>query len=51
MQKKRCHFRKKLEIISELKKGKSQRLVSTEHDKSTVADIWKGREKIEACFN
>ena len=53
MGEKRCHkvvtLEKKLEIISELKKGKSQRLISTEYNipKSTVADIWKVREKIE----
>ena len=39
---------KKLAIISELRQGKSQRLVSALHSvaKSTVADIWKDREKI-----
>ena len=39
---------KKLAIISELRQGKSQRLVSALHSvaKSTVADIWKHREKI-----
>ena len=41
---------KKLEIIGELKKGKSVRCVSRLYDvpnKSTVGDIWKDREKIE----
>ena len=40
---------KKLEVIQELKNGKSQRLVRTLYSipKSTVADIWKDREKIE----
>ena len=41
---------KKLEIIGELKKGKSVRCVSGLYDvpnKSTVGDIWKDREKIE----
>ncbi len=39
---------KKLDIIEELKKGKSQRLVAEIHSipKSTIADIWKSREKI-----
>lgn len=36
---------KKLAIISELSKGKSQRFVS-DVAKSTIADIWKVREKI-----
>lgn len=40
---------KKLEIIEELKKGKSQRCVSDIYNipKSTIADIWKSKEKIE----
>lgn len=40
---------KKLEIIGEIQKGQSQRRVSELYDipKSTVADIWKDREKIE----
>ena len=41
---------KNLEIIGELKKGKSVRCVSRLYDvpnKSTVGDIWKDREKIE----
>ena len=40
---------KKLTIIEELRKGKSQRLVSEifQVPKSTVADIWKLREKIQ----
>ena len=40
---------KKLEIIAELRKGKSQRLASVQFGipKSTVGDIWKEREKIE----
>ena len=39
---------RKLEIISEVKKGKSVRLVAGQFGvpKSTVSDIWKGREKI-----
>ncbi len=39
----------KIKIIEELTKGKSQRLVSNifEVPKSTVADIWKLREKIQ----
>lgn len=39
---------KKLAIISELSKGKSQRFVSDSYTvaKSTIADIWKVREKI-----
>ena len=51
--KKRCHrvvtLKKKLEIISQLKKVKSQRFVSSLFDipKSAVADVWKAREKIE----
>ena len=51
---KRCYRRvvtleKKLEIISQIKKVKSQRFVSSLFDipKSTVADVWKAREKIE----
>ena len=41
---------RKLEIIAEVKKGKSVRLVAGQFDvpKSTVSDIWKGREKIES---
>ncbi len=41
---------RKLEIIAEVKKGKSVRLVAGQFDvpKSTVNDIWKGREKIES---
>ena len=40
---------KNLEIISELSKGKSHRLVSEKFHipKSTVSDIWKQREKIQ----
>ena len=40
---------KKLEIINQLKKVKSHRFVSSLFDipKSTVADVWKAREKIE----
>ena len=40
---------KKLEVIQELKNGKSQRFVATLYSipKSTVADIWKDWEKIE----
>ncbi len=40
---------KKLDIIKELKGGKSQRCVSELHQvpKSAVADIWKEREKIK----
>ena len=51
--KKHCHrvvtLEKKLEIISQLKKVKSQRFVSSLFDipKSTVADVWKARDKIE----
>ncbi len=43
-------FEKKLEIIRHLKKGKSVRAVSElcSIPKSTVCDIWKDREKIEA---
>jgi len=39
----------KLSIIEEMKKGESQRLVSELYGvlKSTVADIWKIREKIQ----
>ena len=39
----------KLQIIAELKEGKSQRLVAELYNipKSTIADIWKAREKIE----
>lgn len=48
---KRCvlTLEKKLEVIKELKKGKSQRLVSELFGipKSTTADIWRLREKIE----
>ena len=41
---------KKLEIIAELRKGKSQRLASVQFGvpKSTVGDVWKDRDKIEA---
>ena len=41
---------KKLEIIAELRKGKSQRLASMQFGvpKSTVRDVWKDRDKIEA---
>ena len=51
--KKRCRrvvtLENKLEIVSQLKKVKSQRFVSSLFDipKSTVADVWKAREKIE----
>ena len=40
---------KKLDIITELRKGKSVRSVSAlfEVPKSTVGDIWKDRDKIE----
>ena len=39
---------KKLEIIGDMKKGKSVRCVSGLYDvpKSTVGDIWEDREKI-----
>ena len=39
---------KKLELISELEKGQSIRLVSQHYNipKSTLADIWKSRDKI-----
>ncbi len=41
---------RKLETISEVKKGKSVRLVPGQFGvpKSTMNDIWKGREKIES---
>ena len=41
---------KKLEIIAELRKGKSQRLALMQFGvpKSTVRDVWKDRDKIEA---
>ena len=51
--KKRCRrvvtLEKKLEIISQLKRVKSQRFVSSLFDipKSTVADVRKVREKIK----
>ena len=40
---------KKLEIIDELAKGKSQRYISNLYDvpKSTIDDIWRDKEKIE----
>ena len=40
---------KKLEVVQELKNGKSQRLVATLYSipKFTVSHIWKDREKIE----
>ena len=40
---------KKLDLIQEMKKGKSQRYVLELYKvpKSTVGDIWKEREKIE----
>ncbi len=43
-------FEKKLEKIRHLKKGKSVRAVSElcSIPKSTIGDIWKDREKIEA---
>ena len=39
-----------LEIIAELRKGKSQRLASMQFGvpKSTIRDVWKDRDKIEA---
>ena len=42
-------LKKKLEIIDELAKGKSQRYVSNMYDvpKSTIDDIWRDKEKIE----
>ena len=44
---------KKLDIITELRKGKSVRSVSGlfEVPKSTVGDIWKDRDKIEKHVN
>ena len=43
---------KKLEVLKELDKGLSQRLVGEKHGiaKSTVADIWKDREKITTAI-
>ena len=42
---------KKVEVVQELKNGKSQQFVATLYSipKSTVADIWKDQEKIERC--
>jgi len=41
---------RKLEVIGEIQKGKSQRLVASVFDipKSTVGDIWRERDKIKA---
>ena len=41
---------KKLQVIAEVRNGKSQRLIAETFGvpKSTVGDIWKEREKIEA---
>ena len=41
---------RKLEIIGEIRKGKSQRLAAIQFDvpKSTIGDIWRERDKIEA---
>ena len=43
---------KKLEVLKELDKRLSQRLVGEKHGiaKSTVADIWKDREKITTAI-
>ncbi len=45
-------LKRKLEILAEVKKGKSVRLVAGQFDvpKSTLSDIWKGRGKIESLF-
>ena len=44
---------KKLEVISEIRSGKSQRSAADIFgvSKSTVGDIWKDRDKIEAHVN
>ena len=45
-----CTLEKKLNIIGDLKNGKSQRLLASDFEipKSIIADIWKDREKIES---
>lgn len=45
-------FEKNLKIVRGVEKGTSQRNVAekSDFDKSTVADIWKDRNKLSACI-